>query len=342
MTDVAELRARSLTLIDRLAEGGRDDEARDALLADIAAWQRKHIRVVAAIAKARPNNGAVPTDVFRTNRVAAHPPSQDVQTFVSSGTTASDRSTHALSDMTLYDRAAYAGARFALLPDIDAIRLVIIAPSPTEAPNSSLSYMLGRFADWFATDVTWAWRDDAIEGQALCKSLEAAVDAAEPVLIAGTSFGLVHAERVLGPRRFQLPPASRIMQTGGFKGRSETVEPEAMHAMLRSRYGVAHDLIISEYGMTELSSQLYGTRRYWIPGWVRVTAINPDTLQPLPTGEVGVLRIDDCANVDSSCAILTADLGRLVDEELELIGRAPSAVARGCSISADALLQRSP
>ncbi len=136
------------------------------------------------------------------------------------------------------------------------------------------------------------------------------------------------------------------MQTGGFKGRTREIAPEEMRGLLSLRYGVAETAIVGEYGMTELSSQMYETtliapeetRRYWVPGWVRAVPVDADTLAPVDDGEIGILRIDDVANVDSVCAIQTADLARRVGAGIELLGRSAGAVPRGCSLAMDAAL----
>ncbi len=54
-----------------------------------------------------------------------------------------------------------------------------------------------------------------------------------------------------------LPAGSRIMETGGFKGRSRVVERATLYAQASQRLGVPVDAIVAEYGMTELSSQYY-------------------------------------------------------------------------------------
>ncbi len=57
------------------------------------------------------------------------------------------------------------------------------------------------------------------------------------------------------------------------------------------------------------------------------------------TGEIGLGRIVDLANVDSAVAIQTADRVRvLVEGQVELLGRLPGATARGCSIAIDEML----
>jgi acyl-CoA synthetase (AMP-forming)/AMP-acid ligase II len=167
----------------------------------------------------------------------------------------------------------------------------------------------------------------------------------------GASFAFVHADDGLGARRYRLPTGSRIMQTGGFKGRSREVEPEAMLRLLAQRYGIDQRFIVQEYGMTELSSQMYettlrdaaldhalGPRRLWLPGWLRATLVDPETLAPVRDGHEGLLRIDDLANIDSACAIQTADRARRVDDGIVVLGRALGASARGCSLALDAAL----
>jgi hypothetical protein len=144
------------------------------------------------------------------------------------------------------------------------------------------------------------------------------------------------------------------MQTGGFKGRSRSLEPAAMLALLGARYGVPEASIVQEYGMTELGSQLYettlrdaalgggadasGPRGLWWPGWVRVTLTDPDTLAEVPEGGEGLVRIDDLTNVDTVAAIQTSDRGRIERGGLLLLGRAAGATPRGCSLAIDAVL----
>ena len=231
------------------------------------------------------------------------------------------------------------------------MKLVMLAPDETQAPHSSLSYMLSRFEEWFGTETTWVWQDDKLDIEALASTLKNAEDNNECVAILGTSFAFIHAEDALDDLSFSLPPRSRIMQTGGFKGRSRSVEATELRQQLSKRYGIPEALIVSEYGMTELSSQLYentlrnaliegrpSERSLWVPGWVKATPVDPDTLLPVAVGETGVLRIDDCANLDSVACIQTADLARRVNEGIVVMGRSAQAVSRGCSLAADIAL----
>ena len=378
VTARSTLHDRIQALIQRLADGTRDDDARDALLLEVAAYQRQHVqpyqhyvsqrlgaRAIASVADVP----ALPTDAFRYARIASRPAAEDVRTFRSSGTTQAERSLHALQDLSLYDSAARAAARYALFPELEQMALIILAPHERELPDSSLSYMLARFVEWFGNDgSSHVWPLDELELARLRARLHAAERANMPVALLGTSFAFVHAMDALGGERFQLPARSRIMQTGGFKGRAREVAPAAMRAWLEQAFGVPEAAIVAEYGMTELSSQLYentlrrhvlpslateparqqhahepsAPRRLWTPGWVRSSVVHPETLAPLPAGELGLVRIDDLANLDSVAFIQTSDLGRCDEHGLTLEGRAPLAVLRGCSITADDLLSKPP
>lgn len=352
------LRDKIYSFIDDVACDASNLPEREELLTELARFQLCHIESYAAIARHRPDEKVppIPTDVFRHARIACHAPSADIRTFISSGTTQSHRSHHHFQDLGLYTLAARKAAAFALFPDRPRMHLLMLAPHEDEAPHSSLSFMLSRFADWFGLgEVHWAWRDDQLCASALTRALKCAQATSQPLAILGTSFAFVHAEELLEKRRYKLPRGSRIMQTGGFKGRSRSYDPPTLRAMLSQRYGIRDSHIISEYGMTELSSQLYettlrqvalglpeGPRLYWHPPWMRVRAVDPETLIPVSEGDSGLLRLDDLANLDSCVSIQTSDHGRVLPEGIELLGRDPNATPRGCSITADIALGAIP
>lgn len=343
------LRGRILALIEAVSEGDEKHATRDRLLTDIAAYQRARLpafaRLWASDVGFFGDDGlgfpALPTEVFRYARIATFEPSLTARTFLTSGTSSGRRGQHPFRDLSLYDAAAQAAARHGLFRSAPNMRLVILAPRPEQAPTSSLSYMLGRFEAWFSSGAEWVFDAERLDVGSLRRALDACCERGEAVAVLGTSFAFVHAEDALGQVTFRLPPGSRLMQTGGFKGRSREVSEAALLRALTGRYGVAAADIVSEYGMTELSSQCYraGTERgYRPPGWVRATVVDPENLRPTAPGQPGLLRIDDAANLDSCVGILTADLAVLRDGRFELLGRAPGAVARGCSLSVEEAL----
>jgi hypothetical protein len=98
--------------------------------------------------------------------------------------------------------------------------------------------------------------------------------------------------------------------------------------------------------MTELSSQLYdggfaqgpeGQSVFVEPPWLRVTAVDPITLAPVPEGAVGLACFTDLANIDSALVVLTQDEVRRVAGGLVLLGRRRGARVRGCSLAVEAL-----
>jgi hypothetical protein len=354
MSDRSGFYERIDSMIARFERGEPGSPAeRDTLIEDLSAWQASRIPEYARLSRRGDWPAALPTDVFRFRRIAAHPEASDLRVFLSSGTTSSDRSVHAYRDLRLYDRAARAAARHMLFPDIDRITMVMLAPHEDQAPDSSLDYMIARFAEWFGERATWVWRGGGLDLDALQAALREAESSNTPVALLGTSFAFVHAEDGLGDARFSLPRGSRVMQTGGYKGRSREVEPEELLQSISGRYGIPEPWVINEFGATELSSQMYdttlrasvtganGPRRLWVPPWMRATPVDPDSLEPVEGDAVGLLRLDDCANLDSVCCIQTADLARRVEDGIVVLGRAPGAVPRGCSLAADQALGRS-
>lgn len=347
------LRVEILEFMEAHADGSRDDEALAELLSRVAEFQADAISTYRRLSKRRGGAlpAAVPTDVFRYARLAVHEEREDVRVFLTSGTTGAERGRHAFRDLSLYERAALLSGRRHLFPDERPLRLLVLAPPANEAPESSLSFMLSLFGERFGTAARFFLRGGELLARELEAELEAAERAGEPVALLGTSFAFVFAEEALGGDRFSLPEGSRVMQTGGFKGRSRQLSPSAMRALLASRYGLPEERIVSEYGMTELSSQFYEPslrasllgeppppRRYEPPPWVRALVVSPESLEPVPEHETGILRIDDLANLDTIACIQTSDLARRVAGGVELIGRAPGAAPRGCSLAVDEML----
>ena len=135
-------------------------------------------------------------------------------------------------------------------------------------------------------------------------------------LLLGTSIAFVHLLEALGDHLFPLPRDVRVMQTGGAKGRSQMIEAHELRTLLATTFAIDERAIVGEYGMTELSSQFYEATAvdpdwpkgvYLEPPWARVVPVDPESLDPVPDGSVGIARIEDLMNVDSAVAILTAD-----------------------------------
>jgi hypothetical protein len=181
------------------------------------------------------------------------------------------------------------------------------------------------------------------------KTLEKFILEGRPVILLGTAFAFVHFldHAVQKKWKFLLPPGSRIMETGGYKGKSREMSKSALYEFMEKILSVPRNYIINEYGMTEMGSQFYdnilisarsGVKKpvfKIIPPWVRTRILNPLTLEKQSPGEIGILQHYDLANRSSVMALLTEDLGIKTDEGFEILGRAPQAEPRGCSIGAE-------
>jgi hypothetical protein len=355
-----------------IVDPSRPPETFDAIAVALARYQAAQIPAISRLARARgidlasavraADVPAVPCDVFRLTRVAAHPAADDVAVFRTSGTSQGReaRGEHALRTTATYELGARLWAERLLWPDTTRLRVIVLASPIAEQPDSSLGFMLDRFAAILGGG-SFHLRDGALDAAGVAASAASARDEGEPALVLATSFALVHLLDARGELGLdlRLPRGSRVMQTGGFKGRSREVAPDELRAAVSEAFAVPEAQVIGEYGMTELSSQLYETTLaaalgkwpadearhgvYAAPPWVRVTAVDPVTLAPLPDGEVGIARLVDLANVDSAVAIQTADRVRVLpgsrgNHSIELLGRAPGAPPRGCSIAVDDML----
>ena len=201
---------------------------------------------------------AVQTTSFADARLACFPRESTVIEFHSSGTTSSGErsSTLELDSPALYEASLLAQFRRRIVPDATKMRVIALMPSRADAPHSSLSYM----AEHLIGTIGGPGSGFFIENDALAfDSLFEALDRPEPALVFGTAFAFVHLfDRCRADGlTFQLPVGSRVVETGGFKGRSREVPRSELYAALSESLGVPRGMCASEYGMCELGSQWY-------------------------------------------------------------------------------------
>ena len=291
---------------------------------------------------------AVPTTAFKYVDLAAK---EAEVVFRTSGTSLGEqrRGRHLVSSLSLYRASLAPPFREYVMAGRERLRFLSLVPSPKAAPDSSLAYMVATAADQFATESHWLLDARGKLDKAMVRSLMRTVsDAGEPVLIVGTALSFLHLidcfeKDVPGP----LPIGSRIMETGGFKSSSRQTTRDELRQRLFEVTGIPGERVVNEYGMTELLSQMYepiltegpGAAGIHIgPPWLRVRALDPLTLEELPSGEEGLLAFFDLANIGSVCHILTEDLGSVIEGRVHLVGRVLGAEPRGCSRAMDELM----
>jgi hypothetical protein len=306
--------------------------------ADVGSWERMPL---------------VPTAAFRDVVLSTARPAH---VFLTSGTTGR-RGAHHLPELALYEAAWVEPFRAHVLPDRPSLRILSLVPPPAARPESSLSFMVSRIVDRFGTaDSGWFLSQDGLDDEAFHAALASSERMGEPVLVAGTSlaFADVFDRWPAAVPGYSLPVGSRVLDTGGMKGRRREATRAELLEAYRRRWGIEASHVVGEYGMTELSSQFYedalasrwrgpgggagGERLYRGCPWTRTLAVDPETLRPLPAGETGLLAHWDLANAWTISALVTGDLGAVFPEGFQLHGRAPGAEPRGCSLAAEDML----
>jgi len=314
---------------------------------------------------------AVPTAAFKELELTSLAPEERTVVFHSSGTTAQtpSRHFHSAESLAVYESSLWPWfeQKVCGAPGTgrEAQGLLVLTPPPAQVPHSSLAHMFETvrqkfsapptaFVGQLTTDGSWT-----LDFNAALAALSPRAPRPTPhaLILLGTAFSFVHLVDYLAEQnlRIELPPGSRVMETGGYKNRSRVLPKAELHALITDRLGVPGENIICEYGMSELSSQAYETeargagrealggtprpapdaaRLFHFTPWARVQIISPETGREVAEGETGIIRIVDLANVFSVMAIQTEDLGIRRGDGFELIGRAQLAEPRGCSLMA--------
>jgi hypothetical protein len=290
---------------------------------------------------------ALPISAFKLTEVTSLAPPERAHDFHSSGTTSESRSRHYhdVLSLGLYETALISGFTLQVRSLSARARFVSLTPPASTAPHSSLVYMLealcrkfGNDASCFLGSVDFAgnWQ---VEPEIVLPALAECARDATAVVLVGTAFNLIHVLDHLAANneRLVLPVNSRVMETGGYKGRARALSRLDLYQRIHEFLGVPASQIVSEYGMCELSSQAYddggvAPRAFRFPPWARFRVVSPEDRRILPAGEPGILQIFDLANVRSVLAIQTEDLAVSGPHGFELLGRVTDAQPRGCSL----------
>ena len=230
--------------------------------------------------------------------------------FTSSGTTGSQTSHHYVKDLAVYQQSFRQG--FAdFYGNIEEYTVLALLPSYLERTGSSLITMVADLIERSGSADSGFYLN---EYDLLAEKLTSLDRSGRKVLLIGVSFALLD---LVETHRFQLKNTI-VMETGGMKGRRKELIREELHAILCEGFGVEY--IHSEYGMTELLSQVL----------IRDTNDALSYQRPLKTGGINLI---DLANIHSCSFIATQDLGRLhPDGRFEVLGRFDNADIRGCNL----------
>jgi hypothetical protein len=360
-SSASDLPVRVHAFISQTVPDTKDDDGFNRLAQAIFAFQFESVPIYRRFCERRgivPGSiqhwsqiPVLPVSAFKEHIVSSIAEKERNRVFHSSGTTGHlpSRHFHGTVSLLVYEASLLPWFERHFLFGNPAFRtqsasLIFLTPSPALAPHSSLVHMFetirqkidgpdSLYAGRLEADGSWGLDFDQI-----VFALRDAISGKRLVGLLGTAFSFVHLLDHLAAKkiRLRLPAGSRIMETGGYKGRSRVVTKTELRRLVTKYLAVPESHIVTEYGMTELSSQAYdsGSGIFRFPPWVRTQIVSPETGAISAAGETGLLRVFDPANIHSVMAIQTEDLAASREDGFELLGRAESAGPRGCSLTA--------
>ncbi|NOQ25946.1 MAG: acyl transferase [Bacteroidales bacterium] len=267
----------------------------------------------------------LPIEFFKSQMVKTGS-NETVKTFYSSGTTGTKRSSHFVTDTSIYEKSFLTNFenQYGKLNDICILALL---PTYLSNESSSLVYMVNKLIAKSGHPDSGFYLDNIEELSIKLQSLE---KTNTKIILIGVSYALIDLAE-----KFPMNLSNTvIMETGGMKGKRKELTKAELHGFLSSGFGVKS--IHSEYGMTELLSQAYSTGEgiFNTPPWMKI--LIRDTYDPfcyLEKGKSGGINIIDLANINSCSFIETSDLGKInSDNSFEVLGRFDNSDIRGCNL----------
>jgi phenylacetate-coenzyme A ligase PaaK-like adenylate-forming protein len=268
----------------------------------------------------------LPISFFKTHKVQTTAFEPEL-VFKSSGTTGMTASAHLLRSASLY-RQSFMGAFRVFFGEVKDYCVLALLPSYLERAASSLVYMVEHLIieSGHINSGFYLYEHEKLDETV--KKLEAD---SQPTLLFGVTYALLDFVK-----RFpQQLSSTKIIETGGMKGRGREITRNELYSQLRSGFGVEE--IYSEYGMTELLSQAYAIDGiYRCPPWMKVLLrdeTDPFHVYPFEPGHTGAINVIDLANIYSCCFIATDDIGKITHgHTFEVYGRMDHSDIRGCSL----------
>lgn len=266
-----------------------------------------------------------PVSLFKSNTIKSGN-WEAQQIFLSSGTTAMERSNHSVRDIPFY----HENARHIWNQDFGALReydFISLLPNYHDNPSSSLLSMVSHFMkNSFYGEEKYFLNDLG----ALHTYLEESKKSRQKTVLIGVSFALLSYLDL-----YSHVDMSHliVIETGGMKRYREELTRSALQKRLSQ--GFQNATLCSEYGMTECFSQIYAIRgdQFRLNDRMRILISDPsDPFYLLPMGRTGRVNIIDLANIDTLSFFATDDIGKISDDEhIEILGRISNSDLRGCN-----------
>jgi hypothetical protein len=260
--------------------------------------------------------------------------SQDVKTgyfleeavFYSSSTSGQGQSRMLVKSLRTYEVISAHCFRF-FLGDTASYCHLALLPSYLEREGSSLIYMMESFIRSSNYSESGFYLYNYRE---LYETMIRMRDQGTPVVLWGVTFALLDFAN-----KYSIDfEGLHIIETGGMKGRGRELVRMELYEILSSSFkgGAIH----SEYGMTEMMSQVYSHKDGLFSPPPHVKVMVRDVMDPLKTFSEGKhkgINVIDLSNVDTCCFLALGDMGNVyTDGQFEILGRIDFEDLRGCNL----------
>ena len=267
----------------------------------------------------------LPISFYKTHLIKTGTWTSD-KTFLSSGTESIARSKNEVRELSFYLKVSKC-LFVTKYGNLNHLRILAILPSYIENGDSSLICMVDHLISNGLHSSGYRSIDD--------ERLKTELNQDIPTILIGVAYALLDLSEMIDSSQVSLGHSSHsltIIETGGMKGRKREITKNELHASIAASFPNAS--VHTEYGMTELMSQAYGSKGVVrFPDWCKPMIREVNDPFNLHNKGTGGLNIIDLANMNTCAFIETMDSIRLGESgDFEVLGRIDNSDVRGCSL----------
>ncbi len=299
---------------------------------------------------------------FKERKLLSLPENEIVKTFTSSGTTGSKSQIN--WDQTSMDRQAFMRSSivesYGLASYDQLVNNLIFSYAPDVSGSRGAAHAHNSYAQFAKENETFyaiakdKYGEPEFRLEEGIKALERFSESGMPLRITGfPAFGYMTLTE-LDKRgiHFQFPKDSVLFSGGGWKNYTgKTISYPEYTELVKRVLGIDADRIRDVYGMVEHGVPYVTCEHghFHVPVYSRVCAVSPHTMEILPDGETGLLKlITPYIRSTPALSVLSTDLGMVQNncpcgrdgKYIVLKGRGGVKKYAGCGISAAQLLNR--